>query len=288
MLNRGWVGFAKTAGIVLVILVALTQLWDWTETLLQDDELVANVYFGPFLQLPQLSSEFERFSELRDPESLADLIDFDEFMGDNDDPKAKSLVRKVIRRVNLLLRERLPTSLPYKFRMNGVWRVIVTNESRRSLSEVTITLPDTRYLYVNRKGENPIQRESDEVIELGILRPQESVRLVSWASSRASKYGAAEIQLTHSEGVGEVVILVPLGPFAQWADRYWGVLLQLSVFLVLMGWWLNRLLAGQRLAEEMVASPAAEDQQQEGKLQPKTGEQPTAPPKRQNQTLPYR
>ena len=149
-----------------------------------DDELVANVHFGLFLQLPHLSSEFEHFSELRDSESLVDLIDLDEFMS-NDDLKAKALVRQVIRKVNLLLLERLPTSLLDKFQMDGIWWVQVTNGGHRSLSEVTITLPHTRYLYVDREGAGPIHRESDEVIKLGILRPQESVAVVSWATGRS-------------------------------------------------------------------------------------------------------
>ena len=217
-------------------------------------------------------SEFERFSELQDSESLADLIGLDEFMEDNDDPKAKALVRQVLRKVNLLLHERLPTSLPYKFRMRGVWRVLVTNDNRRSLSEVTITLPDTRYLLVNREGEDPIQRESDEVIRVGTLRPQESVVLISWASSETSKRMAEEIKLTHSEGVGEVVIRAPVGPFGQWTDRYWLSLLETFAWTTLILVCFYLLSVRPKLAERAV-SQAAEAQQQAGELQPKTGEQ---------------
>ena len=264
----------KTVGIVLMIPVALIQLWDWTETVLQDDQLVANVEFWPFLQLPQLNSEFERFRELQGLENLEALIGLDEFMGDNDDPRAEALVRQVIRRVNLLLRERLPTSLPFEFQMYGVWRVRVTNDSRRSLSGVTITLPNTRYLSVDREGEDPIQRESGEVIRVGALRPQESVLLTSWASSAPpSQFRAERIELTHSEGIGEVAMRVPVGPVGQWIDRYWFPLLIIPFLSSAI--FLNYLtLVRPRLAKR-TPSQAAEAQPQAAALQEKTGEQLT-------------
>ena len=135
--------------------------------------------------LPHLSSEFEHFSELRDSESLVDLIDLDEFMS-NDDLKAKSPCKAGDQEGQFVI-ARAPTYVTAGQVSNGrdLGGFQVTNGGHRSLSEVTITLPHTRYLYVDREGAGPIHRESDEVIKLGILRPQESVAVVSWAMGRS-------------------------------------------------------------------------------------------------------
>ena len=230
--DQGWLGFAKTGGVVLAVLVALTQLWNWTTPLFQGDELVADVSFGPFVQVPRLRSEIESFGELLNLKGLESLVNFDRLVKRSDDARATEiLLHDVLREVSRSLRDRLITSLSYSDLLwpGGMYRVLVTNKGRRSLSEVTITLPDTQFLSLKREGENPSQCESGEVIELGTLRPQELVLLVSWASREPSRRSAGRIKLTHSEGVGDVVVRAPVGALGQWIEKYWiGALILLT------------------------------------------------------------
>ena len=227
------VGLVKKVGLGLAILVAATQLWDWTAPLLQGDGLAASVSFVPFLQVPLLRSELKSFDELLETESLASLVDLDRLVKhSNDEKAAEILVRDTLEEVSRSLRERLIRSLSrnYLLQPKGIYQVLVTNHSRRSLSEVTITLPDTQFLWLKREGENPSQCESGEIIKLGTLRPQESVALVSWTSSEPSIWlSVPGIILTHSEGVGDVAVRVPVGGLGQWFDKYWLAALFFSV-----------------------------------------------------------
>lgn len=229
---RRWFPAAKAVGVVLAILVAATQLWDWLTV--PDDELVAHVDFGPFLQPPQLEMEFERFGDLRDWEKLAEIVDLDGLLDGESDAYAKDLARKVLFRVSWLLRDRLPASLPYEYRLSGIWLARIVSESPRSLSEVTVTLPDTRYVLIRREGGEASHLESGEVIELGNLRPRESLSIVAWSAYETSARRAEEIKLTHSEGVGSVIVRAPVGRLGQWMDKYWFPAVTLLIYLLIM------------------------------------------------------
>lgn len=217
-LEWNWATIAKQVGLVLAILISATQLWDWITA--PEDELVADVHFGPFRQPPQLNEQFERFAELQDDEKLTELIELENILTDDAEQVTRGALREALWRFSGLLHERLPTSLPYEFRLRGIWYVRIINNSPRSLSQVTIKIPDTRYLTVEREGMDAEDRESQGVILLGNMRPGESVSLISWTDSEASVYQSKQINLTHSEGIGDIVVRAPVGPMGQWFDKY--------------------------------------------------------------------
>lgn len=220
-----YVGYVFTA---LGVFYLSTQIWDRLNS--PSDDLVAQVEFGPFYLPPLLESQFESFGDLSDFNKLAQSIELEKLLADQDDKFTRSLAFDILREISLLLLDKLPRSIPSEItQISGYWSVRVENAGPTSLSGVTITLPNTAYISLKREGSNTQNHESREVILIGDLRPREVVRLTAWSFYGPTMLATDDIKLTHAKGLGEVSIRAPAGAFGRWIEDYWGFLIIMIV-----------------------------------------------------------
>lgn len=225
-----------TAAATATFMVGMTHLWDWVTA--PKHELVAAVEFGPFLQIPQMRTLFESFEDLRDKDALVKSIPLERIMRTGASEETKDAIEELLWDIAAFFRERVPSSVPYESQVRGIWRVRVSNDGSRPLSDVAIMIPNARFASIWRDGVEQQIGEPRATIVLGAIRPLESVDIVCWASLEPTRSAAREIRVSHAEGIGSVRILAPVGAVGQWVDQ------NLLVINVVVGFVLMLILLG--------------------------------------------
>ena len=218
--KRPWMSRLKTLAFIVALLLAATQLWDWLME--PKDELTASVEFAWFEIPPQLSLELSELQALSEEGKLRELLAIDDMFDGEDSLYARRVASHILLKAKWLLRERLPTGLPYEYRaIDGIWSIRIHNRGALAVSGVSMTVPRTTFLWLKREGREPELRGEEEVINLGDFRPREEVSLLAWTSSPPSARASRDLKLTHDGGVGKVFVRAPVGKVGQLADRYW-------------------------------------------------------------------
>src|SRR5712692_3322049 len=121
--------------------------------------------------------------------------------------------------------------LPALGRIDGIWFIRLKNSGSLTTTAITLTLPpDLVFARVTRPGgksedlKGNVMRQQ-ELFTIGDLQPQQRVSVVVWTASPPSPVSADAISLSHSAGVGDVIVRGPTGPFWLWMEQNWGRLL---------------------------------------------------------------
>lgn len=232
--------FIKVVFWVVTLMVALTQLWDWLNAPSQD--LEADISFSKIPMPESLSNEFSRIYELINFDSLREIPAVQYKMDALQDGSEKDFADQILLEISSHLRRRIPPNLPTPYSyFNGCWVAMVRNDGSSTLSAVTIFLPNTCFTSITNEGAEPIENPSNEIINLGELRPKETVSVLAWTKHLTSTYEASTIRLTHSNGIGDVTFYAPTGRLGQLIDRHWTFLFFLIPALLVGGlyWWIQ-------------------------------------------------
>lgn len=85
----------------------------------------------------------------------------------------------------------------------------------------------------------PLSITSERVV-LGTLQPGEGKTVYAWTSVAADEWTADRVELTHSEGIGEVRVPQTVGRFWEWMDKWWVALIPTVAWLMYVAWKLSR------------------------------------------------
>ena len=138
--------------------------------------------------------------------------------------------------------------LPAFGRIDGIWFIRLKNSGSLTTTAVTLTLPpETVFARVTKPGGKSEDlagnvMRNQELFTIGDLQPQQRALVVVWTASPPSPTSADAISLSHSAGVGDVVIRQPIGPFWLWMERNWGAVV-FAVFSFSLVFWLPTLVA---------------------------------------------
>lgn len=208
----------KNAGIILMVLLSLIQLYDWYKQL-RKGELTATINHGVFKLPGGLDSEFRRIYALTSTGTLDSAnVDFVKRLAGED---YQRVAARITSNISVFLRRQLPPGVPADYsRLSGYWTATVRNEQTVALKNVIITLPNTTRVLIRRQGEAAKEMPSTDVIQMGDLQPREEVTIFAWASVAPSSMYFGDIKLTHESGIGRVSILAPVGQIGQWMDQH--------------------------------------------------------------------
>jgi len=92
--------FFKNAGVVLAVVLAILQLWNWLTT--PKGALYANVEFAAFVLPPSLAKEFERMYEQVSLDQLKKLADLSFVVRDDDPNRLKEALERAISNISLV------------------------------------------------------------------------------------------------------------------------------------------------------------------------------------------
>lgn len=216
--------YVKQLGVVLAVLLAGLQVWDWV--IKPSQKLEAEIQYGPFVLPPQVEAQFAKNQAVAFGPWIAPLV---ERTLTEDGISEKSIPRMAIHlnsEVQRHLRDALTLQLPPSVSgLHGFWRAAVRNGGSQPLQGVRLVLPLSAFVIVEREGSAPVQRDVDSVIDLETVHPHEFVRVTAWAKSEPFHPTDETVRLTHASGTGTVSFQQPVGAVGQFVDRYWPPLL---------------------------------------------------------------
>lgn len=197
----------KNLSIGLLALVSITQLWDWYRQNTESLEVV--IHRHAFSVLPL---------EVPTADNVLAGLDPKDFLGDRLYTEQERLLKRIMRQASIECRGQLQLQAMRMRPFQVYWLAEAKNNGKSSLEDVVLTLPGTKLVLVERAGSEGIVRESTEVIELGGLRPGETVSIQAWSvDSRASR---VDPTITHKEGRGKTSLYVSVGWLGQFVHKF--------------------------------------------------------------------
>lgn len=117
-------------------------------------------------------------------------------------------------------------------RSNNAWFADVKNNSESTCEGVTLTLPGTTSVAIEREGKDVQYLDNvNEVLDIGDLKPKELVKITGWAAGFADE---DKLKLVFKTGVGSVTVLKPMGPVWQfWSEQWDGCAVGIFMLLFL-------------------------------------------------------
>jgi hypothetical protein len=245
--HNGWFGksgcfvtaIAVVAGIVTIITGAL-KIVEFTSS--RSLRVTAEVSLARFSAPPALLRDRERLEAFRNkPEMLEKELDLS---------KCDAATRSMIARdLVTFLYDALPFTSGVHFSdPTEVWFADVKNKSDSTCEQVTLTLPGTNSVSIEREGKAIEYREITEVLDIGDLKPKELVKVTGWARSADED----KLKLVYKTGVGDVKLAKTLAPDWQLISELWsGCALELfmCLFLLIIGTIaIRRIITGRKVA----------------------------------------
>jgi hypothetical protein len=233
---------AVVGGIVTIITGAL-RITEFASS--HWSKVTAEVSLARFSAPPALLRDREKLQTLRaKPETLEKQLDLSSC-----DQAHRSAIARDIARFFL---DALPFAAGDSFSdPTEVWYADIKNNSDSTCEQVTITLPGTNAVAIEREGKAVEYREINEVLDIGDLRPTELVKVTGWARMVIDE---DKLKLVHKTGVGEVKRTRALSPDWKLISDLWsGCALEffVALFLLILGWLaVRKILKNVRAASE--------------------------------------
>jgi hypothetical protein len=224
--DRGWLSKLKTIGLILAVPISLITIWDWVTK--PSMGLSSVVTYGPFKYPPNLRPILYRIDSLISDSVIRAALDSTQLLRTREERLFG--VRDVVRDVRQRVASAIPShSRTENFGPRGYWDVQIENTGTQAVRDVRLSLPDAAYSCVYREAESPACSDVPP-IRIGDLQPRELIRVTSWTSFEPSAYDGRKIRLTHEEGIGDVVVRGPAGPFFRGLEEFWGVFWRVFLF----------------------------------------------------------
>lgn len=117
-------------------------------------------------------------------------------------------------------------------RFRAYWTVDVTNNGRNTAEEVALRVPQAKRVRVVREGKDPVEQDVSAVIELGSIRPGETVAIHAWGGGLYST-DLHDVRLVQKSGRAKVLRFDRVAPFWKWISEYWEIVL-FALFLIML------------------------------------------------------
>jgi hypothetical protein len=211
---------AVAGGIVTIITGVITIAGYWE----RHAQLTASVVSAPFALPAFVSREQDKLeAATKDSKAIEQLLDTPT-LGKQDKALLALRIEGWLR--NLMSSEpRGPLSQP-----RSVLFVDVKNTGRSTCESVSLTLPDVTSAKIEKEGRKAEYVDVDAIIELGDLKPKETVKVTGWASREP--INEEDFKIVYRTGVGNVLLLKPISPFWVTVSEEWSFVLLLMLLLL--------------------------------------------------------
>lgn len=106
----------------------------------------------------------------------------------------------------------------------------VKNSGGSTCESVSLTVPYVTSARVEKEGRKAEYVDVNAVIDLGDLKPKDTVKVTCWASSMP--INEDDLKIVHRAGVGSIVLLKPVSPFWVSVSEGWPFVLLLLLLLL--------------------------------------------------------
>lgn len=221
--------FWRTAATALAVPSAIvTILVGWGILFAPKEKLRATVLYGPHLSPPSAEEHAELLDRAADSAELLQRIEsFHSSLPEevSVEPLAVDL-RWYLRNV--------ATENPARhLSFGGYWHVEVTNRGDLPARDVALILPYASEAMLVRGAERSSLSIRSDAVNVGDMRPKEAVTVVAWTYNPPARLSTDDIVLSHSRGVGDIVVLHAIEPLRVRIVKYWPIPVFAIAFLLL-------------------------------------------------------
>lgn len=225
---------------LLTIIWLLTELYDWWQE--RNVSLVGEVSYGAFKFPDGYYKNIEEakkiIEELKNDEKSSTLkkeLDVEYLLGDLNKERLEEIKTRIFEDLSsYVYRNFSDSSLSNFWGLYGYWDMKISNNGSSELLGVSMKLPKTKFIAINREGKPPEFLHSNEIIKIGTLQPKEMIKVYAWTDSEPHEYSGERIKLTHNQGVGDITVRTEVGSFWFWMERNYIFLL---IFIILVSFW---------------------------------------------------
>jgi len=198
----------KNIAVVVGLLLSITTLYNWGAKLFAND-VVAHLEAGAFSIPPQLESFYSKLADDLTSDAVVARALADESFTSAYDLKDASDDTKasIVRRVASVLPRVTDIKIPYDFtRIESYWTGSVTNSSKARVTTVQLYVSGAKFVLMKRDNNSTTPQSVENLVNIGDLRPGETVQLSIWSGSGFKYFSSGDVRLTHASGVGQVVV----------------------------------------------------------------------------------
>jgi hypothetical protein len=250
--QSGWLGKSGCFVTVIAVIGAIVGIITGVIKIIEfanarSSKVTAEVSLAAFSVPPALVRDREKLETFTaKPETLEQALDL---------PKCDASDKSTIaRNITRFLRDTLPFTAGGRFfDPTEVWFADVKNNSESTCEGVTLTLPGTNSVAIQREGKAVEYLDINEVLDIGDLKPKELVKITGWAHGFVDE---DKLKLVYKTGVGNVKLTKPLSADWQLVSELWsGCALELFMFLFLL---IIGAIAVRRIISRRKAAPEAQ------------------------------
>jgi hypothetical protein len=198
----------KNIAVIVGLLLSITTLYNWGSKVFSHD-VIAHLEAGAFAVPPQLDSLYSKLgTDLKTDAFVARVLSDESFRtiyfpkDTTDDQKAS-----VVRRIAGFLPSGSDIAIPYDFKsIQSLWTGTVVDSSKARVTTVQLYLSGAKFALLKRDDNSTTPQSIQNLVNIGDLRPGESVQLSIWSGSGFNYFSSGDIRLTHASGVGQVVV----------------------------------------------------------------------------------
>lgn len=192
-----WTVFGKASAVITTIAAVIGM---WVVVSQPNEDLELQVEFFPYAISPDLSSaiknNFDKFSYSVLTETLDKRIT-------KDFHPPKSELIDLIQRVH---KDSWGDIDSYNYRKyGGLNYLVLSNTGEKTATNIEISLPEKGIALIIYPDEKQVIFEFTRVIKLDDLRAASEISLVVWSESKLSEHNYDELNVTHNNGIGEVI-----------------------------------------------------------------------------------
>jgi hypothetical protein len=111
-----------------------------------------------------------------------------------------------------------------------VWFADVKNSGRSTCESVSLTVPNVTSARLEKEGRKEEYVDVNGVIDLGDLKPKDTVKVTCWSSGLP--INEDDLKIVYRTGVGSILLLKPVSPFWVSVSEGWPFVLLLLLLLL--------------------------------------------------------
>jgi hypothetical protein len=212
--------FIAVCGGLVTIITGLITLAGWWE---RRSQLTAEITSAPFVLPAFATAERDRLdAAIKDRKQIEDALDVPILKKEE-----KSLLALTV--ANWLRGIMHFEGSKPLFEPRTVLFAEVKNDGGSTCEAVALTVPDASSARIEKEGRKVEYVDVSGVIELGDLKPKDTVKVTAWTSGYLRE---DELKIVHRAGIGSILLLKSVSPFWFGVSENWPVVLLLLLLLL--------------------------------------------------------
>jgi hypothetical protein len=214
---------AVAGGLVTIVtgVITLSEYWE------KRSRLTAEITFAPFVLPAFVSRERDRLeAAAKDTETIEQVMQMPTTLKKEE----KDLL---VLKIQRWLRDVIGPPRLMSDQARSVVFADVKNSGKSTCESVSLAVPEATSAKVEREGRKVEYVDANSVIELGDLKPKDTVKVTCWTSTMPlTSFFEEDLKIVYRNGVGSILLMKPVSPFWVSVSQDWPFILLMMLMVL--------------------------------------------------------